>query len=81
MTAPAKNKRENPENDPLGVGSLRHQSIVCSFLSLDTSSLERVDLATLLCFSTSPKEMWIDLAWSCFDACNCPCKALRCRSS
>jgi hypothetical protein len=36
-----------------------------------------VGFVTLLCVSTVPKEVRIDLAWSCFDASNCPCKAVR----
>jgi hypothetical protein len=39
--------------------------------------MEVVGIATLLYDSIIPKEVRIDLAWSCFDASYCPCKAVR----
>jgi hypothetical protein len=58
--------------------------LVCSFPFLDTFSLELVGFATrtLLRCLAALKEMRIDLAWSRFDASNCPpCKVVRSRSA
>jgi hypothetical protein len=72
---------KNPETDPVGVDlesthSYRcgiNLSVVCSYPSPETLSLELLGLATLFCVTITLKEMRRDLAWSCFDFRNCPC--------
>jgi len=85
-----KSGEEPGEYDPLRVDlestvlsltiSPQSSMYVHSFPSLETLSLGAVGYATLLCISTLPKEVRIDLAWSWFDASNCPCKTVRSRS-
>jgi hypothetical protein len=62
---------KNPENDPLGVELKSRMKLSdASFFSQEPSG----SLLCCLCASTAPKEARIDLAKSCFDVSNCPCK-------
>ena len=51
--------------------------LVYSVPFLGKFSPELVGLATLLCVSTTLREMLIDRVWPCNDTSKCPCKALR----
>jgi hypothetical protein len=50
-------------------------NVVLNFPALQSYSQGDFELATLLCERIVPKEL--ELAWACFDASNCPHKAVR----
>jgi hypothetical protein len=62
---------------PKMVGTISRYVYLCNLPSLESFSMRLAGFATLMCLSTVPKAVLIDLVWWSFDASNCPCKAVR----